>query len=281
MAIRTFIPTHWAEKIETTLRENSSYYDTCNNEHEGTLENAGDTVRILGIEKPTISKLDRRTGKKIKAAEEVIDSSLNLTCNEVSYFNVSVGDFDKQQAKGNVMGTLRDECGAGLGNDVDEFIAGLAGEASAKLHSKTAEVLTKDNVFQVIRKGIEILKENKVLLGKKAQKVDLFIPPWVGTLYKEAHEKLSTNNVKMLEDGDLDYFEGVHIKETNNVFEKDGAFKMIMKTKKAISAVQQVGSIEAYRPQDEFSDAIKGYVVYGAKITRPKEMVVLHVKKSA
>lgn len=282
MAINSFIPTFWTNKVETAAREASSYYGTCNSEYEGTLQNAGDTVRILGIAQPTISKLteENRNGE-IKSPEQVIDSSLNLTCDQIAYFNVEVGDFDKAQSNAKVMEELRSECGLGLGEEVDKYIAGLAGEKSAKLHSAAAEVLTEKNVLQVIRKGIEILKENHVKVGNKAQKVDLFIPPWVGTLYKEAHEGLSTGNVKMLEDGDIDYFEGVHIKETTNVLESNGAFKMMMKTAKAISAVQKVGEVKAYEPEKKFADAIKGYVVYGAKITRPKEMVVLHVKKSA
>lgn len=282
MAIKSFIPTFWADKVETAAREASIYYGTCNNEYEGKLQKAGDTVRILGIAKPTISKLERiDSDEEIASPEKVIDTSLNLTCNEIAYFNVEVGDFDEAQSNVKVMDDLRTECGLGLGEEVDKYIAGLAGAANAKLHSKTAEAITKDNVLKVIRKGIEELKNNHVKVGYKAQKVDLFIPPWVGTLYKEAHEGISTDNVKMLEDGDIGYFEGVHIKETTNVLEKNGEFKLMMKTQKAISAVQKVGKVVAYEPEKKFSDAIKGYVIYGAKITRPKEMVVLNVKQSA
>ena len=38
---------------------------------------------------------------------------------------------------------------------------------------------------------------------------------------------------------------------------------------------------EAYRPEKGFSDALKGFVLYQAKIVRPKELVVLNCKAGA
>ena len=38
---------------------------------------------------------------------------------------------------------------------------------------------------------------------------------------------------------------------------------------KAISFAEQINKVEAYRPEDSFSDALKGLHVYGAKLVRP------------
>jgi len=37
----------------------------------------------------------------------------------------------------------------------------------------------------------------------------------------------------------------------------------------AITFAEQIVKVEPYRPQDSFSDALKGLHVYGAKLVRP------------
>ena len=37
--------------------------------------------------------------------------------------------------------------------------------------------------------------------------------------------------------------------------------------------------VEKYRPQDAFTDAVKALYVFGAKIVRPAEIVVIKTKK--
>ena len=49
----------------------------------------------------------------------------------------------------------------------------------------------------------------------------------------------------------------------------------ILRTSKAIAFVEQINKVEAYRPQDAFSDAIKGLYTFGALITRPDEIYVI------
>ena len=52
-----------------------------------------------------------------------------------------------------------------------------------------------------------------------------------------------------------------------------------IKTDKAIAFVNPMTHTEAYRPESSFSDAVKGFVLYGGKIVRPKEMINLNVYK--
>lgn len=52
-------------------------------------------------------------------------------------------------------------------------------------------------------------------------------------------------------------------------------------TDKAVAFVNPMTHVEAYRPEKGFSDAVKGFVLYQAKIVRPKELVVLNCKAGA
>ena len=66
---------------------------------------------------------------------------------------------------------------------------------------------------------------------------------------------------------------------SNNVY-KTGTDSLIMlRTDKAIAFANPLTHVEPYRPDNSFSDAVKGFVLYGGTIARPKEMVVLNCKE--
>ena len=55
----------------------------------------------------------------------------------------------------------------------------------------------------------------------------------------------------------------------------NGAHYNILRTDKAIAFAEQIDKVEHYRPEDAFTDAVKGLYVFGAKIIRPKEIYVM------
>ena len=84
----------------------------------------------------------------------------------------------------------------------------------------------------------------------------------------------------MLRNGRIGRYSGIVIKESNNVF-NDGTYDNIqIKTNNAISFVKPYIHLEAYRPEGNFSDAVKGYSLYDGKVTRPKEIINLKVKRA-
>jgi hypothetical protein len=69
--------------------------------------------------------------------------------------------------------------------------------------------------------------------------------------------------------------------KSNNVPNTTGTkYKIIAGHKSAISFAGQVDSVEAYRPESQFSDAIKGLQVYGAKCVKPEGIAVLTANKA-
>ena len=59
------------------------------------------------------------------------------------------------------------------------------------------------------------------------------------------------------------------------------AANCLMRTKEAIAYAEQIMKVEKYRPENSFSDAVKGLHVYGAKCVKPKEMVKLALTTAA
>lgn len=275
MAYQNFIPTVWAETINRELEKAHVFVTDTNRQYEGDVKAKGDSVRILGVGKPTITT---QLGKKITlgAAEDVADQSITLPINHVAYFNYKVDDIDKRQSVGGLMEALSKETSEGLADEMDKFVANLALDKSAVVADATAVTITKDNILSEIDKLLVKLLENDV---KRTSKITLTLPPKFSMILKQAYTDLDTNNSEMLKNGVVGKYNGIIIKESNNCAQDTNKNYMLqMKTNRAIAFVNPMTHIEPYRPEGGFSDAVKGFILYDGIIARPKELIVARWK---
>ena len=276
MSYNNFIPTVWAEAIERDLARKAVFAEDCNQKYEGDVQKMGDSVRILGVGKPTITK---QVGGEIvlKDPEKVEDTSVTMLINRIAYFNYMVDDIDKRQAAGGVMEALSEESSEGLANAMDVDIAALAADKGAvKLYGSTQSI-TVDNVLDTLDEAVQRLQENDVPADAK---VVATVPPWYLTLLRRAYEDLDTDNSQMLKNGRVGRYNNVIIKMSNNVSAISGGGSNIMvRTQRALAFANPLTHTEPYRPEKRFSDAVKGFCLYGTKIVRPKELIVMNVKK--
>lgn len=108
MSYANFVPKIWAKAIERELERKLVFAEDCNRQYEGDVKQMGDTVKILGVGKPTIKK--QKGGSIILPdAETVEDTSVEMQINNVAYFNFLVDDIDKRQAVGGLMDALNAE----------------------------------------------------------------------------------------------------------------------------------------------------------------------------
>lgn len=271
MAYQNFIPTVWAEAIQRELEREHVFVADTNRQYEGEVKQKGDSVRILGVGKPTITT---QLGKKItlNGAEEVADQSITLPINHVAYFNYKVDDIDKRQAVGGLMEALSKETSEGLADVMDKFVADLALSKQAVVANSTVTTITKDNILTEIDKLLTLLLENDV---KRGANITLTLPPKFTMILKQAYTDLDTNNSEMLKNGKVGKYNGITIKESNNCAQDaSGNYMLQLKTDRAIAFVNPMTHIEAYRPENGFSDAVKGFILYDGIIARPKELVV-------
>lgn len=75
-------------------------------------------------------------------------------------------------------------------------------------------------------------------------------------------------------------YNNVVVKMSNNVATAASGTedKIMLRTERAIAFVNPMTHTEAYRPETKFADAVKGFVLYDAKIVRPKELIVINAK---
>lgn len=276
MSYRNFSPKIWAKQINRELERAMVFAEDCNRKYEGDVKQMGDTVKVLGVGKPTITK---QVGGSIvlQDAEAVEDTSVDMVINRVAYFNYLVDDIDRRQAVGGLMDALSAESSEGTANAMDEDIAALAGTADAPKLFKSTTAITVDNILKQIDLGVQKLMENDV---KPETKIVVTVPPWFKTILRQAYVQLDTNNSAMLKNGRVGQYDNVIVKMSNNCHRNsDNGHDIMLRTQRAVAFANPLTHAEPYRPEKRFADAVKGYVLYGTKIVRPKELIVLNVKE--
>jgi hypothetical protein len=285
MAYENFIPTVWNEAIQRELEGSYVFVEDCNRQFEGDVKKQGDSVRILGVGKPTIKKLDRESASgDIDSPEELEDSSVTMYVRQISYFNYMVGDVDRAQAVNGLMDALSKETSEALADEVDAYVAGFATDEGVEaLYSTPVKVVSgaagsgERNVLDVLDEAIQRLYEHDV---KNSTEVIVTVSPRFYTLFKRAYIQRGSDNEEYLKNGRVARYGNVTVKMSNNVKKsEDGATDNIMiRTKRAIAFAQPLTHTEAYRPESKFADAVKGFILYDAQVVRPREIVNLNVK---
>ncbi|MBQ7846913.1 MAG: P22 coat protein - protein 5 domain protein, partial [Clostridia bacterium] len=89
-------------------------------------------------------------------------------------------------------------------------------------------------------------------------------------------------NSQILKNGKVGMYGNVTVKMSNNVYKSkttaDGdTDNIMMRTKRAVAFAKPLTHTEAYRPEKKFADAVKGFILFDAKVVRPKEMININV----
>ena len=278
MAYENFIPTLWAEKINRELERKCVFMENTNREYEGIVKQQGDTVRILGVGKPTITTT---TSKAItlSAAESIEDTAITMPIKKIAYFNYKVDDIDKRQSVGGLMEALNAETSEGLANTMDKAIADLSKNTIAVLDAASAYQVTALNILEKIDTALVKLYENDVAQNTK---ITMTVSPQFYMLLRQAYVKLDTDNHDMMKNGFVGRYGNIDVKMTNNISHPTAGVDLIqIKTDRAIAFAKPMTHTEAYRPESGFSDAVKGFILFDTKIVRPKELINMNVKYTA
>lgn len=273
--ITNFQQTIWSKSILRSLEKITSLRNHCNFQYEKDSKNAKE-VKILSVNRPTIRTYVPGTAL---VRESAADSSQLLQLNQYRYFNFEVEDIVKAQSVPGLMEALTDEAGKGLALEGDKYVAEVvkAGVDGGEVTASATEIaLTNSNAMASVEEGFA------TLYGKDCKVSDTFyleLAPKVFTTYRQQLTELSTNNPEILKKGAVGKINNALVCIENCLPESDTAYYNILRTDKAIAFAEQIDKVEKYRPEDAFTDAVKGLYVFGAKIVRPDEIYVMKTKK--
>ncbi|URJ61199.1 P22 phage major capsid protein family protein [Paenibacillus polymyxa] len=276
MSVQHFIPTIWSARLNENLKKNLVYGNVVNTDYEGEIKGQGSTVKINSIGAITIGNYDIVAG--IGNPQELDATQKTLVIDQAKYLNFQVDDVDAAQANVNLLDGGIVEASYGLANVVDQYLAGFYTEVKAEntIGNDTTPIIpTKDTAYDLLIDLGVLLDENNVPESERF----VVVPAWYyGLLLKDARFTKDPNIIRTGYVGDID---GMTVYKSNNVPNTGGAkYKIIAGHKSAISFAGQVDSVEAFRPEKQFSDAVKGLQVFGAKCTKPEALAVLTANKS-
>lgn len=278
MAITNFIPEVWSATLLSSLKKALVFAgpQTSNRNYEGEIAQAGDTVHIVSISRPTIG--DYVKNVTTITPETLTDADRVLTIDQCKYFAFEVDDVDMRQAKsgGALMTEAAQESAYGLADVIDQYVAGLYTGADAANQITTTAITTP----LLAATGLVNLKTkldnaNVPTTGRYA-----IVPPWYHNLLLLPGSGFvsvaDAGTSEGLRNGHVGRAFGFDIFMSNNVTNVTGDdYRVVAGYPGAITFATQINKVEAYRPESAFSDALKGLNLYGSKLVRPAGIATL------
>lgn len=264
-AITNFQQTIWSKKIQTVLETATGLRKHSDYQFEGEVK-MGKELKILGVTRPTIRTYVPGTGL---TREGGTDSSQLLKIDQFRYFDFEIDDVEKAQSVPGLIEALSSEAALGLAEEADKYIATLTAGATYKSESYA---IAKATIVEEIEKGFAQLYANNC---KSTDTFHLEVSPKFYTYLRPALTELFTDNVEMSKKGIVGKYGNALVSIENKLHDDTTDKWCLLRTTKAIAFAGQIDKVEAYRPQDAFSDAVKGLFVFGAKIVRPEQLYVI------
>jgi hypothetical protein len=270
MSFKNFIATIWSARLLEHLDKKHVYVSLFNRDYEGEIKAYGDTVKINQIGNVTIKDYD---GSDIESPEDLDGTQQLLVIDQSKYFNFRIKDIDNAQSNPKLMDKAMQRAGYGLSDVDDMFAANLmaVSVAAANIIGTVEAPITptKTTAYDyLVDLGTKLTEANAPMAGRK-----VVLPAWYhGLLLKD--DRFVGNgtdvNVAILEGGVVGTGAGFEIFVSNNVPNVNGEkYKIIASVEEQGTWADQIVETEPYRQEKNFSDAVKGLHVYGAKVTNP------------
>jgi len=288
MSLSNFIPNVWSARLLENLNNAHVFASVCNRDYQGDITGIGDTVKINSIGHVTIGSYTKNTN--MSAVETMTDAQTTLTIDTAKYFNFQIDDIDSAQTKPKVMDAAMRDAAWGLAESIDDLLAALhssatAGNKQGSTGSPTVGgSLTAGSTLYdlVVNMAIKLDENNTPRNGRW-----VIVPPWAyGVMLKDSRFINATDMGNQIRtNGMIGRVAGFDVYMSNNVVRGGTAstdYHAIMAGYPgAISYAEQITSVEAYRPELRFADAVKGLLVCGYKLVRPDNIAVLYAKSAA
>ncbi|PCN47003.1 P22 coat protein - protein 5 domain protein [Curtobacterium sp. 'Ferrero'] len=275
MAFLHFRPTIWSPLLLVALRKSLIYSAFINRDYEGEIAEAGDSVRITSVGRPKIGTYVPYETKI--EPEQLKDSSRTLIVDQSKFFAFEVDDVDKRQAKGDVMPQLMDEAAYAFADDVDQYLASFytSIQEANQLTPLTIAMSKPTDFYDKVLVPLKV-RLDKANVSTQGRSVAI-TPEQHGLLlldprFIKVNESGTTDGLR---NGMVGRAAGFDILLSNNapvLNASTGQSVVIAGNNRAITFAEQINKVEAYRPQDSFSDAVKGLLLYGGKNVRPDSL---------
>jgi hypothetical protein len=266
MASKAFVPQIWAATIMRTLEKNLIARQICNMDYTGEIKKHGDTVHFPGLMDPAVN-----TYAGTITYETLLSSDIPLLIDQQNYFAFKVTDIEKAQSKVDMQSSQANRAAYQLKNACDAHILGLYGQAGLTEVEDTsldsATVISSVGLMAQRLEEVNVKRDNMVIV----------IPPWVALKLRLAGITFGIKEGASVKNG-LEWTKelGFDLYVSNNLTNTAGTpvTKCLGLSRNAIAFAEQIVETRAMDLEDSFSVGVSGLHVFGAKVVKPKEMVV-------
>lgn len=251
-------------EILRTNEDNLLANRICNTSYVGEIKSRGDSVTFIGLSEPTVYDY---TGSL--TYEEIDDYATVLYVDQDKAFSFKVKDIEELRSSVGLEDSQTKRASYLLKNEVDTYVFGLYEDAG---FTATAVTVTPANILQTIAEIKQKLEEANVPDGRTW----IVVPPFVKTKLMLAGIKFQINNgqngtgaVGFTDELGCDIF-------VSNQLYKDSQDKthMLAGSYSSIAYAEQVLETQVIdRMENSFDKAVRGRLVFGAKVIKPDELV--------
>lgn len=285
----------WSPKVTAYLKNLGAYADIVNKDYQGEIKNKGDRVHFFSKTGLTVRDYNvDATGFTEITTEQPIGDKKTLTVDQQKYIAFEVEDIDKVQANVKLVDEWTQTMASSFADVKDAYIHGLAvAGAGTKLHSDSAQSITKDNVWAEICKMQRVLTRKKALtkagLDYSGKRPALVITPEFQEILLQSsnyfanafgNEVLRKGQVGHI--GIFDVFVDTNI-QTDKTGTGTGASysqTIVAMTSQGITYADQITETETYRSQKSFKDVVRSLMTYGAAVANADCIVTSKITMS-
>jgi N4-gp56 family major capsid protein len=285
MSLANFVAAVWSARLMANLNKNLVFAQpgVINRDYEGEIREFGDQVKINAIGR--ITKKSYSKGVDIDTPEELDSSQTTLIVDQGDYYNFSVDDIDRVQARPDLMNGAMNEASYTLADGSDQYLAGLYAQVAAATTIGTASVPKAD--LGTASKAYDYLVDLGVLLDEQNVPSGgrwAIIPPWFHGIIRKDSRFVGYGTPAqdaVIRTGVVGEAAGFQLLKSNNVSNDATTWRIMAGHPMAWSYADQIVKTEAFRPERRFADAVKGLHLYGAKVTRPNALALIFANKPA
>lgn len=283
MAVDSFIPEVWSAELLTTLDKQYvlAAPDATNRDYEGDIAQAGDTVHITSVADPTVSNYVKNV--TVIDPQTLSTTDQTVLIDQSKYFAFEVDDIDMRQTKdgGRLLTTGMQRAGVRLRGLADTYVGTL-------MTANAGTVLTAQDVATPAQ-AFSVLIRLKVALDRADVPIDgrwvAVSPEFYGLVLADPRftDASAYGQGGVVANGEVGRALGFTVKVSTNLpggtagTAPEVSSYLIAGHRIATTFAEQINKTEAYRPQNSFSDAVKGLHLYGSKVIRPEALAVIDV----
>lgn len=282
-----FNPDIWTSELEHELNAKLIFDKWTTRKYEGLLKQAGDQVRIFGIGHVSVNELDWSKEEDREKFEGGLEApvkgngtSMTLTVNKIIYYTLKENDLEKKLRDRDTWGAYKEDCVDQMKDKVDNYIA-MKAATEFPAYNTTAVKITVNNVGKTVASMKTALYKKNV---STASELKMEVPFEFLQVLEESYEGHPSASQELLKSGKVVSEEsskrhGVIFEASNNCYSTTSGdtvtYYLSMRTKRALAFVNRVQFSEMIRNTNGFSDILRGYCLYDAKVVKPKEGLVL------